>query len=290
MSSDADTAPRSIFAEPRRLTSEANRALTAWQTTVCSLLQENWQALLGTSIGITAGRTDSSTAIRVVNNLADPGYAARLKIGPTAFCSLVAFSSRMVQVLVNDMLGTPSAEWPEVRDLTPVETSMAELLFGEITRSISQAWPEIRPLECELESVISRPKRSRFFPPEEPIVRTRIALQTAMGTEEAIWLMPQQGLTTIGIAESHDSEAAASPAPELRTLAEHLPIQLVAELGKTTMRLSELDNLSVGDYLTLDQAVYQPLEVMVDGQMQWLGHPCRLGTRQGFQIIASKKD
>ena len=56
------------------------------------------------------------------------------------------------------------------------------------------------------------------------------------------------------------------------------------------MRLSELDGLKVGDYLPLDQAVYQPLEVTIDGQLQWLGHPCRLGARQGFQIIASKKE
>lgn len=287
---DPAAAKPNIFAEPRRLTTGANRALGAWQTTVCSMLQENWQALLGTDLQMTPAKTDSSTAIKAVNNLADPGYAARLKIGPTSFDCLFAFSSRMVQVLVNDMLGTPSEEWPEVRDLTPIETSMAELLFGEIARAVTQAWPEVEPLSCELSEVMVRPMRSRLFPPDEPMARTRVTLQTSMGPEEAVWLMPQSGLLAIGIAESHDQEAVRPASPRLRQLAERIPIQVVAELGTTVMKLSELDHLKVGDYLTLDQTVFQPLEVSVDGKLQWLGHPCRLGARQGFQIIASKKE
>ncbi|GAB5441096.1 MAG: hypothetical protein Fues2KO_14450 [Fuerstiella sp.] len=287
---EAAVSKPNIFAEPRRLTSGANRALGAWQATVCSLLQEHWQALLGTDLKLAVAKTDSSIAIKAINNLADPGYAARLKIGSTSFESLFAFSSRMVQVLVNDMLGTPSEEWPEVRDLTPIETSMTELLFGEIARAVTQAWPEVEPLRCELQEATARPMRSRFFPPEEPMVRTRITLETPMGAEEAVWLMPQSGLLAIGIAESHDQDAVRPASPRMKQLAERIPIQVIAELGGTVMKLSELDHLKVGDYLTLDQTVFQPLEVSVDGKLQWLGHPCRLGARQGFQIIASKKE
>ena len=279
-----------IFAEPPRLTSGTNRALTSWLTTVCSLLQENWQSLLGSCPEISLGRTDSSTAIRAVNKLPDPGYAARYHIGPRHFLCVIAFSSRMVQVLVNDMLGTPSEEWPEVRDLTAVETSMTELLFGEVARAFSQAWPEVDPLRCHVDDLVVRPMRSRLFPPDEPMVRTRLLMNTAMGVEEAVMLMPRAGLATIGISDENDTDFTAQPAPQMRTLAKQLPIQMTAELGTTTMRLSDLDNLKVGDYLPLEQAVFQPLEVTIDGQLQWLGHPCRLGSRQGFQIIASKKE
>ncbi|MDG1894887.1 MAG: hypothetical protein P8J37_08265 [Fuerstiella sp.] len=162
--SQTEASAFNIFSQAPRLTSDADAALIAWQGTVTSRLQENWQSLLGTDIGISLGTTDSSAAITAVNELADPGYAARLQIGPEPFPSLFAFSSRRILLLVNDMLGTPCEEWPEVRDLTTVETSMVELLLGEITRAISHAWPEIHPLECEQDCVIARPMRSRVFP------------------------------------------------------------------------------------------------------------------------------
>ncbi|MCA9086650.1 MAG: FliM/FliN family flagellar motor switch protein [Planctomycetaceae bacterium] len=285
---NSDATSRSIFAEPRRLASEANRALEAWQKTVCSLLQENWRALLGSDLTVSLRKTDSSTAIRAVNQLQDPGYAARLQIGPRSFGSLFAFPSRLVQALVSDMLGTPCEEWPEVRDLTTVETSMVELLCGEITRAISQAWPEVEPLECELECVIARPMRSRLFPPDEVMVRTFVSFETHLGPEEGVWLMPQAGLTTIGISNSGD-DGPTQAAPQIRVLAEQLPITMVVQLGGTRMSLADLNGLKTGDYLALDQGVNQPLEVTIDGRLHWLGHPCRLGTRQGFQIIASRK-
>ena len=286
---EAEAREPSIFAQPRRLTGEANRALTAWQTTVCSLLQENWRTLMDNELSVQLGRNDSATALQAVGQLDDPGYAARFEIGPDALPSMACFSSRMVLALVNDMLGTPSEEWPEVRDLTPIETSMAELLFGEVGRAISQGWPAVEPLACELVSVVSRPMRSRVFPPDEVLSRTRVNLQTRLGEEPMVWLIPRKALESVGITDTQE-EGPATPAPQLRTLAEGLPIQLTVRLGDTTMKLSELDQLRAGDYLTLDQRVVQPLEVTVDSQLQWLGHACRLGTRQGFEIIGSKKD
>ncbi len=279
------------FSEPRRLTSGANRALKAWQSGTCALLIENWQGLLGNSVKIAIGRIDSTTAARAIPTLADPGFAARLKVGATGFDSLVVFSGRMVLTLLHDMLGTQGEEWPDVRPLTAVETSMVELLLGEVARSIGQAWPEIQPLECELHSVISRPVRCRLFDPEVILVRTRVTLTTTFGDEDAIWLLPQTGLESIGIRDTSSTAAEPgipAPAAQLHALAKRLPAQLIVSLGRVTLTLAEMNSLKVGDYLPLDQTVYQPLEGRVDGKLQWLGNPCRLGARQGFQIIAAK--
>jgi len=279
----------SVFAEPRRLTGEADRALSGWQTALCSILSENWQALLGSNVSLTPARTTAGVAGPVTGNLVDPGYGARLEMGSTAFPSLVAFSSRLVQTLVYDMLGTLGEEWPEEKDLSPAEHSMAELLFGEISRAASQAWPELEPLPCELHSVISRPKRSRIFAPDEDVIQTRIVVETPFGPDDVIWIIPKSGLELIGIRDDGAENPEFRPAPELRNLARLLPVELVIELGSTSLTLRELNKLQVGDYLPLDQPVYQPLQAMVDGKLQWLGTPCRLGNRQGFQILASRK-
>jgi len=279
----------SVFAEPRRLTGEADRALSGWQGSMCSILAENWQTLLGSDVAIKLGHTTAGVAGPATSGLVDPGFGARLEIGEEPFPSLVAFSSRLVQTLVYDMLGTLGEEWPEAKDLTPAEHSMAELLFGEIARAASQAWPELVPIPCELHSVISRPKRSRIFAPDDDVIQTRIVVETPFGPDDVIWIIPKSGLEQIGIRDDAAELPGFHPAPELRNLARLLPVELVIELGTTSLTLRELNKLQVGDYLPLDQPVYQPLEALVDGKLQWLGTPCRLGNRQGFQILASRK-
>ncbi|RLS80391.1 MAG: hypothetical protein DWI00_00785 [Planctomycetota bacterium] len=289
------TSPDSLssvdFSAPRRLAGSANRALSSWNATATSMLQEYWQALAGDRITLQPARIDSSVAQKAQQTLPDPGYAALLKIGPDRFDGMVAFSNRLVLTLVSEMLGTLGDEWPEQRALTAAELSLVELLFGEIARALSQGWPEVTPLPVEMDQVIVRPLRSRVFQPRENLVRIVGQINTAVGEETFVMLMPQVGLASIGINESAIPPAVdQSVSPQMRALAETLPVTMSVSLGKATLTLGDMNNLAVGDTLILDQSSGSPLEARVSGHLQWLGFPCRLGQRQGFRILASKKE
>ncbi len=289
------TSPDSVtsldFSAPRRLAGTANRALSSWNATATSMLQEYWQGLLGNRITLQPARIDSSVAQKAQQALPDPGYAALLKIGPDRFDGMVAFSNRIVLTLVSEMLGTLGDTWPEQRPLTAAELSLVELLFGEIARALSQGWPEVNPLPVEMDQVIVRPLRSRIFQPRENLVRIVVVITTAVGDETFVMLMPQAGLSSIGINESAIPAAVDQPvSPQMRILAETLPVTMSVSLGKATLTLGEMNRLAVGDTLVLDQSSGNPLEAKISGRLQWLGFPCRLGQRQGFRILVSRKD
>jgi len=289
--SNQETLTSVDFSAPRRLAGTANRALSSWNATATSMLQEYWQSLAGTRITLQPARIDSSVAQKAQQALPDPGYAALLKIGPDRFDGMVAFSNRIVLTLVSEMLGTLGDTWPEQRPLTAAELSLVELLFGEIARALSQGWPEVTPLPVEMDQVIVRPLRSRIFQPRENLVRVVVVVTTAVGEETFVMLMPQAGLASIGINETAVPAASEQNAsPQMRALAESLPVAMTVGLGKATLTLGEMNRLAVGDTLVLDQSAGSPLEARIAGRLQWLGFPCRLGQRQGFRILASRKD
>lgn len=289
--SNQETLTSVDFSAPRRLAGTANRALSSWNATATSMLQEYWQSLAGNRITLQPARIDSSVAQKAQQALPDPGYAALLKIGPDKFDGMVAFSNRIVLTLVSEMLGTLGDTWPEQRPLTAAELSLVELLFGEIARALSQGWPEVTPLPVEMDQVIVRPLRSRIFQPRENLVRVVVVVTTAVGEETFVMLMPQAGLASIGINETAVPAASEQTAsPQMRALAESLPVAMTVGLGKATLTLGEMNRLAVGDTLVLDQSAGSPLEARIAGRLQWLGFPCRLGQRQGFRILASRKD
>lgn len=289
--SNQETLTSIDFSAPRRLAGTANRALSSWNATATSMLQEYWQSLAGNRITLQPARIDSSVAQKAQQALPDPGYAALLKIGPDRFDGMVAFSNRIVLTLVSEMLGTLGDTWPEQRPLTAAELSLVELLFGEIARALSQGWPEVTPLPVVMDQVIVRPLRSRIFQPRENLVRIVVVVTTAVGEETFVMLMPQAGLASIGINETAVPAASEQNAsPQMRALAESLPVAMTVGLGKATLTLGEMNRLAVGDTLVLDQSAGSPLEARIAGRLQWLGFPCRLGQRQGFRILASRKD
>ena len=279
------------FSAPRRLTGLANRALTQWNGTATSVLQELWQSLLGPRITLETVRIDSSVAQKAQQALPDPGYAALLKIGPDRFDAMVAFSNRIVLTLVSEMLGTLGEEWPVSRDLTAAELSLVELLFGEIARAFSQGWQEVETLPVELDQIVVRPLRSRIFQPRENLVRSLVVIKTPVGEEACVILLPQAGLASIGI---DDTSSIAAPlqlaSPRMRALTETLPVTMTVSLGKATLSLGEMDQLKIGDVLVLDQPVGSPLEAQISGRLHFVGHPCRLNQRQGYRILVSRKE
>jgi flagellar motor switch protein FliM len=289
------TSPDSVtsidFTAPRRLTGTANRALSSWHATATSMLQEYWQALLGNRITLHPARIDSSVAQKAQQALPDPGYAALVRIGPDRFNGMIAFSNQIVLILVSEMLGTLGDTLPDPRPLTPAELSLIELLFGEIARAMSQGWPEMEPLPVVLDQVIVRPLRSRIFQPRENLVRIVVEIKTSVGDDTIVMLMPQAGLSSIGIDDVAIPAASQQTAsPQMRALAESLPVTMAVNLGRAMLTLGEMNRLSIGDILVLDQSASGPLEATIAGQVQWIGHPCRIGQRQGFKILASRKD
>jgi len=287
----SETVTNIDFTAPPRLTGTAHRALAQWNGTATAVLQEFWQALLGNRITLEVARTDSSVAQKAQQALPDPGCAALLKIGPDRFDCMVAFSNRIVLTLVSEMLGTLGNEWPVERDLTPAELSLVELLFGEIARAFSQGWPEVEVLPVQLDRILTRPLRSRIFQPRENLIRSMILVQTPVGEEALIMLIPQAGLASIGIEETSTvSMPQQSPSPQMRMLTETLSVTMSVSLGKASLSLGEMNQLAVGDVLILDQSVDNPLEAHISDRLQFLGHACRLGQRQGFRVLVSRND
>lgn len=278
------------FKAPGRLASDVERALVDWHSQTVTLLNEGLQSLVGNTVHVTMGELDSGNAAEVLRETADPGYAASLKLGPTGVPSLVTFSGTMIATLVSGVLGDIGEDWREFEPLTTVEMSMLELLFGEVTRTVGMGWPELEPLECQLDSCLYRPMRSRVYAPDEGLLKRELIVETPFGQESAWWLLPVDRLTEIGIA-SFDSLSGADVLPDdrLPAIAATLPVDIVVQLGTTHISLPEMNELEVGDFLVLDQNVQQPVEAFLAGKLQWLGTPCRLGRHQGFEILASKR-
>ncbi len=278
------------FAAPGHVSGSVNRALDTWHNQACSLLTESWQSLMGDSVSVQCGTVNLTSCKSAFDSIADPGYGASLKLGPSGMPSLVTFSGRLVCSLVEGLLGSQGEDWSEYKPLTTVESSMLELLFGEVSRAIAMSWPEVEPLKSELESCVFRPNRSRIFAPDELMMRRQIEITTSFGTDTAWWLLPQIGLAELRISDTGLTEAVdVTPDLRLREIAKLLPVEIVVRLGHTKVTLSEMNQLEIGDFLVLDQALSQPVEAVLDGELQWLGMPCRIGRRQGIEIIASNE-
>ena len=64
----------------------------------------------------------------------------------------------------------------------------------------------------------------------------------------------------------------------------NIPIQVSAELGKCTITLQELKNLSEGSMIELDRFVGEPLDLVVNGEVIAQGEVVSVDNKFGLKI------
>lgn len=107
---------------------------------------------------------------------------------------------------------------------------------------------------------------------------------------------PEEGVTigTILLAVSKTALNAARAAnqqkrvdrvdPRIAATMREVAVEVVAELGRIRMTLGQLGALRVGDTLRLDVAVNGEVDVRVENQVLFVGHPTTVGTQLAIQL------
>lgn len=273
------------FHDPRRLGPVCARLLQRWQKDACEQVLEAWGVLFASPVQLRIAASDPVRYAEAMKSLPDPGVGLVLHLGMDETPTLLTFSNRLLLRLLEAMFGTPGEAWPEPRELTSLELTMADVLFQTLTDSLSEGWPGQMPLPLRLGETC-RPRRSRLFPSGTELVSVRWEITCGQGSEEMAWLLPREPLEELLEADpSNANGPVIDPNEELLThVAEQLPVEVTVELGSATLSMSEIAELHVGDLVILDQSVNRPLIARIGDQPRWTGVPCRAAGQQALEI------
>lgn len=68
----------------------------------------------------------------------------------------------------------------------------------------------------------------------------------------------------------------------------NVPLKVSLEVGETELSLSDVENLSVGDSISLNALEGQPLKILVNGLCVGYAEVIAIGNNYGFRIVELK--
>lgn len=282
---------RHDFHDPRPLPPAMWKALTQWTNDSFHLTQEMWPQSLLSPVTLKVDGIDTLDLREALALIPQPALGVHLRIGSVGIPGILALSQRQGLGLLADMLGERNAEWPAARDLTDLEESLLGMLFQQLASAFSESWPGVKPVSCHFDSFLARPHRTRLFLPDATIIVARLGIQSRFGQENAFWLLPMDEAEQLLRLEGASADGPATgPSTILEDLALELPIGLVAELGRTQVKMSDIAALRAGDVLVLDQSISRSLPVYVGDKIKFRAHPGRVGSRQALVIESAIGD
>lgn len=187
--------------------------------------------------------------------------------------------------MLDRLLGGAGTSPTKINALTEIETIVMERIFSRAFESLQEAWKTVVDLSPRLEALETNPQFMQIVSPNETIAL--ISLSTKIGDTTGMInlciphvviepIMPRLSVHHWFVSQKKTSAPEEMTALQSRLHKAKLPV--IAELGTSQISVREFLSLNVGDVITLNRSVEEPLHIRIGEKLKFFGSP---GTTRG---------
>jgi flagellar motor switch protein FliM len=194
--------------------------------------------------------------------------------------------------IIDRMLGGSSEQSPPIRrPLTEIEQRLVGRITDLFLAEMKHAWENVLELNLEVDRVESNPQLVQIVPPNEVVVL--ISFEITLGdvrgmanlciTFNSIERISQQLTSNSWVAYGK-----RPPTPQsIQQISSRLTgsqVEVVVELAETHIATADLIGLRVGDVITTEKDIHQPLLVSIEGRPKYHAEPGVFKGHKAFQV------
>ncbi len=259
------------FKRPERVGKDQMRAMHSLHEGLARNFGASVSGMLRTMIEVKLLSVDQLTYSEFVFSLDNPSYFNVLKPDPLDGNWILDIAPSLSYAVIDRMLGgDPSPGDTIRRPLTEIENRLMGRVVEIFLGQLKSAWENIVDLELEVESVESNPQLVQIVPPNEVVIL--VGFEVLLGKNRGMMnlCIPFNTIENfnsqlsrngwVGYGKGKPTEESRGKITNNVDLA---PVDIVVTLARSTIRTGDLLDLSIGDIITTEKEVSEPLELAV---------------------------
>lgn len=280
------------FKRPERVGKEQMRALQTMHEGFGRNFGAALSALLRSIVEVKLTSVDQLTYSEFIFSLENPTCFNLINAKPLEGQLIVDINPSLLFPIIDRLLGGGSTATESARrPLTEIELLLVGRITGLFLKEMRLAWENVIELELAVERVESNPQLVQIVPPNEVVVL--ISFELTLGEIRGMinLCIPFNAIERIGgklSANSWATYSAKAPSPEtlegLNRRVQRAAVEMVVELADTTISTADFISLRVGDIITTEKDIRQPLSIMVEGRKKFHASAGAFKGRKAVQV------
>ncbi len=282
------------FKRPERVGKEQMRALQTMHEGFGRNFGAALSALLRSIVEVKLTSVDQLTYSEFVFSLENPTCFNLINGPPLEGQLILDINLSLLFPIINRLLGGESdAALPARRPLTEIELRLVSRITSLFFAEMRHAWENVLALELSTDRVESNPQLVQILPPNEVVVL--ISFEITLGEVHGMMnlCIPFNAIEHVSgrlTANSWVTYGKKPPSAEsIRNISNRLSksvVEVVVDLAETNISTADLVSLRVGDIITTEKDVRQPLVVSVEGQPKFHAGIGAFKGRKAIQVIS----
>jgi len=265
------------FKRPERVSKDQMRSLQTLHESFARNFGAALSGFLRTIVEVKVAACEQMTYSEFTSGLPNPTSFNLVESAGLEGQICLEISPLIIYPIIDRLLGGNSQDlFIPQRPLTLIENR----LIGNVTRrglaSLSEAWASIKALEFKIAATESNPQLVQIVPPNEVVVV--IAFELKMGNRAGTMNLCIPYNVIEPLMDELSSQNWFSASKQLRSketeaqLVRNLsraPLEVTGVLAETTITMSDLLHLSVGDLIVTETPANRPIAVCVEGERKF---------------------
>jgi flagellar motor switch protein FliM len=234
---------------------------------------------------------DQITYSEFIMSLVSPSCSYTFTMAPMEGRCIMDFNPALTFGFVERMFGGTGKLVETERELTGIERGVMQRIANRVMHELSKAWARVIQVDITTSGFETNPQFIQIVPPGETVIviTFRIKMLSASGIlticypfvtlEPIAGKLSGQSWIDATAKNISDSDREAN----IYNLAQ-VDATVSSILGKLEITIREFLEVKVGDVITLDKPVDEPVSVMVEGKPKYLARPGRVGKKRGFVV------
>ena len=279
------------FKHPARVNKDQLRTLENLHDNFARLLSSTFSGAMRAVVDVDTAFVDQTTYGEFIMGLSNPSCSYQFTLGPTNGQAVIDFAMPLVFAFVDRIFGGKgSSQGVEARQLSPIEIGVINRIVKRVIEDLEATWEPILRVEISDIELETNPEFMQITAGSEIVILLAFEVNStnASGLVSLCYpfftlesILPKLGQQSY-VRTNRMSEEELQRQNNLRLQKTSVPIR--AELARGMATFQSLQELQVGDVLTMDTEMDEPTVLYVNDEPKFVGKPGRFGRKSAVQI------
>lgn len=280
------------FKRPERVGKDQMRAMHSLHEALARNFGAAVSGMLRTMIEVKLLSVDQLTYSEFIFSLDNPSCFNVLTPNPLNGNWVLDIAPSLSYAIIDRMLGgDPNPSDTIRRPLTEIENRLIGRVVATFLRQLENAWENIVELDLDVDSVESNPQLVQIVPPNEVVIL--VGFEVLLGKNRGMLNL----CIPFNTIENYNSKLSrngwvgygkGTPTEQTRgkitSSVDHAPVDIVVTLARSKIKTGDLLDLSVGDIITTEKEVNEPLELAVQDVPKYHAQPGAFKGKKAVRI------
>ena len=280
------------FKHPARVNKDQLRTLENLHDNFARLLSSTFSGAMRAVVDVDTAFVDQTTYAEFIMSLSNPSCSYQFTLGPTNGQAIIDFAMPVVFAFVDRIFGGKgSSQGVDARTLSQIEMGVIAKIVKRVVEDLEATWEPILRVEISDIELETNPEFMQITAASEIVILLAFEVNStnASGLVSLCYpfftlesILPRLGQQTY-VRQGRTNREETLRQNRSRVSKTFMPLR--AELARGTHTFRRLQEVKVGDVLTLDTEIDEPTIIYIGDEPKFIGRPGRVGRKNAVRIV-----